>query len=104
MVIDKEQNERRSHMFKKVLIIEDSHILFEMYKSVFSIYPSCQLFRASNGLDAMDQLTLQKDIDLTVAFQPGHGRDGNLRLLHESSFRGLSFTARFTKAEGRVNR
>ena len=66
-MIDKEETERRSHMFKKVLIIEDSHILFEMYKSVFSIYPSCRLFLASNGLDAMDQLTLQENIDLIIS-------------------------------------
>ncbi|MGA1790511.1 MAG: response regulator [bacterium] len=54
-------------MFKKVLVIEDSHILFEMYKAVFSCYPGCQVFFASNGLDAMDMLTFQEDIDLIIS-------------------------------------
>lgn len=67
MMINKSQTERGSHMFKKILIVEDSHLMFEMYKAVFRSYPGCQVFFVSNGFDAIDQLTFQRDIDLIIS-------------------------------------
>jgi two-component system, chemotaxis family, chemotaxis protein CheY len=53
-------------MLKKVLIVEDSNLQSKMYKTVFSSYPNCQLVFAQNGLEALDQLALEKGIDLVI--------------------------------------
>ena len=53
-------------MPKKVLIVEDSTLQAKMYRTVFGAYPGCQQVFALNGLEAMDQLVLEKDIDLII--------------------------------------
>lgn len=53
-------------MLKKVLIVEDSALQAKMYKTVFGIYPGCQMLFALNGLEAMDKLVLEKGIELII--------------------------------------
>lgn len=53
-------------MLKKVMIVEDSSLQAKMYKTLFNTYPGCQLVFAFNGLEAMDKLVLEKDIDLII--------------------------------------
>ena len=53
-------------MLKKVLIVEDSTLQAKMYRTVFGKYPECRLVFALNGLEAMDQLVLEGEIDLIV--------------------------------------
>ena len=53
-------------MLKKVLIVEDSTLQAKMYRTVFRRYPGCQLVFALNGLEAMDQLVLERDINLII--------------------------------------
>lgn len=53
-------------MLKKVLIVEDSTLQAKMYRTVFSRYPGCKMVFALNGLEAMDRLVLEKDIDLII--------------------------------------
>ncbi len=53
-------------MLKKVLIVEDSTLQAKMYRTVFATYPGCQQIFALNGLEAMDQLALEKDVDLII--------------------------------------
>ena len=54
-------------MPKKVLIVEDSTLQAKMYRMVFSSYSGCELVFALNGLEAMNQLALEKDIDLIIS-------------------------------------
>jgi hypothetical protein len=44
---------------------------------------------------------IEKNVDLSVPFEPGYRRNSDL-LVHGFSFSGLSSTARFRKAEGSV--
>jgi two-component system chemotaxis response regulator CheY len=53
-------------MLKKVLIVEDSTLQAKMYRMVFGSYPGCELIYASNGLEAMNKLALEGDIDLII--------------------------------------
>jgi len=53
-------------MLNKVLIVEDSTLQAKMYKTLFGAYPGCELVFALNGLEAMDQLVLEKGIDLII--------------------------------------
>jgi two-component system chemotaxis response regulator CheY len=53
-------------MLKKVLIVEDSTLQAKMYKTLFSPYKGCELVFALNGLEAMDKLVLEKDIELII--------------------------------------
>ena len=94
-------------MFKKVLIIEDSHLLFEMYKTVFSNYPGCQLFFASNGLDAMDQLTLQEDIDLIISeiYMPKMDGLAFLQTIYQEGYSHIPvIVSSFEKNEGMLQK
>jgi len=54
-------------MLRKVLIVEDSTLQAKMYRMVFGSYQNCELVFALNGLEAMNQLLLQKDIDLIIS-------------------------------------
>ena len=54
-------------MFKKVLIVEDSALQTNMYKMVFGTYEGCELVFAQNGLEALNQLSMEKDIDLIIS-------------------------------------
>lgn len=55
-------------MLRKVMIVEDSTLQAQMYRTVFTHYryPKCQLVFALNGLEALDRLALERDIDLIV--------------------------------------
>jgi two-component system chemotaxis response regulator CheY len=53
-------------MLKKVLIVEDSTLQAKMYRAVFRFYPDCQISYALNGLEAMDKLAFEKDIQLII--------------------------------------
>lgn len=53
-------------MLKKVLIVEDSALQAKMYRTVFSAYNGCDMLFALNGLEAMDRLALEKDIQLII--------------------------------------
>lgn len=53
-------------MLKKVLIVEDSALQAKMYHAVFGNYPGCQTILAGNGLEGMDKLSLESDIDLII--------------------------------------
>ena len=54
-------------MLKKVLIVEDSALQAKMYRMVFGSYPNCELIYASNGLEAMNKLAIEGDIDLVIS-------------------------------------
>ena len=59
--------ERRDTILRKVLIVKDSHLQSKLYGIIFSPYPECELFFAAKGLEAIDIMDMQKDIDLIIS-------------------------------------
>jgi two-component system chemotaxis response regulator CheY len=53
-------------MIKKVLIVEDSQLQAKMYRVIFGKFPGCKLVFATDGLDAIDKLALENDIELII--------------------------------------
>ncbi len=52
-------------MLKKILIVDDSALIHQMYKLVMNRY-SCTIVDAMNGQEALDVLASQKEIDLIL--------------------------------------
>jgi len=52
-------------MLKKVLIVDDSALIHQMYRLVMNRY-SCTIADAMNGQEALDILAAQRDIDLIL--------------------------------------
>jgi len=53
-------------MLRKVLIVDDSTLIHQMYKLVFMRYKDCQLVSAMNGLEALDKLSQEDGIELVL--------------------------------------
>ena len=53
-------------MLKKILIVDDSALLHQMYRLVFMRYRDCQIISAMNGLEALDKLSQEEDIQLVL--------------------------------------
>lgn len=53
-------------MLKKVLIVDDSELIRNMYKIMFKKYKDCDLLTAMNGQEALDLLVAEKQIDLII--------------------------------------
>ncbi|MDO9287605.1 MAG: response regulator [Thermodesulfovibrionales bacterium] len=52
--------------FNKVLIVDDSKLIHQMYRLVLMRYKNCTLMDAMNGLEALDILSREKGIDLIL--------------------------------------
>ena len=52
-------------MLKKVLVVDDSPLIHQMYRLVMGRY-KCQVVSAKNGQEALDILSLQEDFDLVL--------------------------------------
>lgn len=52
-------------MLKKILVVDDSALIHQMYRLVMSRY-SCTIVDAMNGQEALDILAVHKDIDLIL--------------------------------------
>lgn len=52
-------------MPKKILIVDDSALIHQMYRLVLTNY-QCEIVDAMNGQEALEKLALQKDIDLIL--------------------------------------
>jgi two-component system, chemotaxis family, chemotaxis protein CheY len=52
-------------MLKKVLVVDDSSLIHQMYRLVLNRY-SCTIADAMNGQEALEVLALQNDIDLIL--------------------------------------
>ncbi|KAF0143785.1 MAG: response regulator receiver [Nitrospirae bacterium] len=50
----------------KVLIVDDSKLIHQMYKLVLMRYKNCTLMDAMNGLEALDVLSRENGIDLIL--------------------------------------
>ena len=54
------------HMLRKILAVDDSALIHQMYKLFLSRYKNCKLISAVNGLEAMDKLAQEEGIDLIL--------------------------------------
>lgn len=52
-------------MLKKILVVDDSALIHQMYRLVMSRY-NCTIADAMNGQEALDILAVQKDIELIL--------------------------------------
>ncbi|MCM2357095.1 MAG: response regulator [Geobacteraceae bacterium] len=52
-------------MLKKILVVDDSSLIHQMYRLVMSRY-KCEIVDAMNGQEALDVLALQKDVQLIL--------------------------------------
>lgn len=53
-------------MLRKILAVDDSALIHQMYKLFLSRYKNCKLVSAMNGLEALDKLAQEDDIDLVL--------------------------------------
>ena len=52
-------------MLKKILVVDDSSLIHQMYRLVMSRY-QCEIADAMNGQEALEILSMQKDIQLIL--------------------------------------
>lgn len=52
-------------MLKKILVVDDSALIHQMYRLVMSRY-NCTIADAMNGQEALDILAVQHDVDLIL--------------------------------------
>jgi len=52
-------------MLKKILVVDDSALIHQMYRLVMSRY-SCSIVDAMNGQEALDALAAHKDFELVL--------------------------------------
>jgi two-component system chemotaxis response regulator CheY len=57
---------REGAMLRKILAVDDSALIHQMYKLFLSRYKSCKLISAMNGLEALDKLGQEDGIDLIL--------------------------------------
>ncbi len=53
-------------MLKKVLVVEDSELLHNMYQLALKRYEDCQYVKANNGREGLDVLASEHDVDLIL--------------------------------------
>lgn len=53
-------------MLQKVLVVDDSSLIHQMYKLVFMRYKDCKIVSAMNGLEALDKLSQEPGIQLVL--------------------------------------
>jgi two-component system chemotaxis response regulator CheY len=53
-------------MLRKILAVDDSALIHQMYKLFLSRYKNCKLVSAMNGLEALEKLSQEEGIDLIL--------------------------------------
>ncbi len=53
-------------MLRKVLVIDDSELIHNMYRLMFKKYPGCVMASAKNGKEGLDRLARDDDFDLIL--------------------------------------
>jgi two-component system chemotaxis response regulator CheY len=51
---------------KKLLVVDDSQLIHNMYRLVLNRYQGCRIADAMNGLEALDILSKENDFDLIL--------------------------------------
>ena len=79
-------------MLRKVLAIDDSPLILQMYKLFFSRFKDCSLVTAANGLEALDKLGQEVGIDLIlldINMPVMNGLEFLERIRREPAYRGI---------------
>lgn len=53
-------------LLKKLLVVDDSQLIHNMYRLVLNRYQGCRIADAMNGLEALDILSKENDFDLIL--------------------------------------
>jgi len=53
-------------MLNKVLVVDDSELIHNMYRLIMKKYRGCRLTKAMNGKEALDKLAVDDDFDLIL--------------------------------------
>jgi two-component system chemotaxis response regulator CheY len=61
-----EEANEEEPMLRKILAVDDSALIHQMYKLFLSRYKNCKLVSAMNGLEALDKLGQEEGIDLIL--------------------------------------
>jgi two-component system, chemotaxis family, chemotaxis protein CheY len=102
-------------MLKKVLVVDDSELIHNMYRLMLKKYKDCEMISAKNGKEGMERLAMENGIDLIlldvnmpimngIQFMENFSRDGGPKKIpvimistegkEEDTLRGLSLGAR----------
>jgi len=79
-------------VLRKVLAIDDSPLILQMYKLFFSRFKDCILVTAANGLEAFDKLGQEEGIDLIlldINMPVMNGLEFLERIRREPAYRGI---------------
>jgi two-component system chemotaxis response regulator CheY len=76
-----------SVILKKVLVVEDSELLHNMYRIILKRYENCTIVKAFNGREALDLLSSDAQLDLILL-------DINMPVMN-----GIEFLAAMKKQE-----
>ena len=53
-------------MLKKVMVVDDSELIHNMYRLILKKYRGCTMVKAMNGKEALDRLYVESGIDLIL--------------------------------------
>jgi len=53
-------------MLKKVMVVDDSELIHNMYRLILKKYRGCTLIKAMNGKEALDKLTVEEGVELIL--------------------------------------
>jgi len=53
-------------MLKKILVVDDSELIHNMYRLILKKYDGCTLVKAMNGREGLDQLAVEEGIELIL--------------------------------------
>lgn len=53
-------------VLRKILIVDDSQLIHNMYKLIMNRYQGCRILDAMNGLEALDILSRESDFDIIL--------------------------------------
>ncbi|NJD57300.1 MAG: response regulator [Nitrospirae bacterium] len=53
-------------VLKKLLVVDDSQLIHNMYRLVMNRYQGCKISDAMNGLEALDILSKERDFDIIL--------------------------------------
>ena len=56
---------KRGHMLTKIMVVDDSSLIHQMYRLVMSRY-KCEIVDAMNGQEALELLSLHNDVQLIL--------------------------------------
>lgn len=53
-------------MLKKILVVDDSELIHNMYRLILKKYEGCTMLKAMNGREGLDQLAVEDGVELIL--------------------------------------